>query len=105
MERSRWNQTRWTVKKIEELRGLGGEDDPEFFQSVVDQFLQDALAHNQRFHPAVGEQDSQALTIGVHSLKGRARNMGAQPLSEFCLVFEDAVERDQLRMLTSYLKR
>ena len=83
-------------KVIEDLRALGEEDDPEFFQSVVEQFFEDAPTHIQTIHRAVNEKDILALTSAAHTLKGSARNMGAKPLSELCLLLEEHSREGQI---------
>ncbi len=88
---------------LADLRVLGGEDDPEFFQSLVEQFLLDAPAHVQTMHRSCSEGDCQALTISAHTLKGSARNMGALPLSKICSLLEEYAREATLEMAESQL--
>ena len=90
---------------IENLRSLGGEDAPDFFQDVVEQFFEDAPVHIQTIHRAVTERDQKALTVAAHTLKGSARNMGAKPLSEVCLLLEERSREGQIKNIGFLLTR
>ena len=92
-------------KIIEDLRALGGDDEPEFFQSVVEQFFEDAPVHIQTIHRAVKESDQKTLTIAAQTLKGSARNLGAMPLSEICLLLEKCGRETQLMEASSLLTK
>jgi len=59
-----------------------GEDDPEFFITVIDEFLSDLPRHLESIKQAVERQDSEALVKTVHACKGSSRYMGARHLAE-----------------------
>ncbi len=71
------------------LRDLGGEDDPEFFNSVIEQFITDLPSHVAAIHTAILQEDPQALMKAAHACKGSCRNIGAQVLAEICLALEE----------------
>ena len=73
---------------LTELQALGGEDEPEFFNAVVEQFLTDAPGHLDAIHQAARARNAEDLTHAAHALKGSARHMGANPLSEICSALE-----------------
>ena len=61
---------------VEELYQLG-DDDPSFFHSMVEEFLQEIPNQHAHIQQAYAVQDSSALAHGAHKLKGACRNMGA----------------------------
>jgi CheY-like chemotaxis protein len=67
---------------IQDLKSLGGEDDPEFFLTVVDQFLSDLPRHLEGIKQAVERHDSEALVKAAHACKGSSRSMGAILLAD-----------------------
>lgn len=54
----------------ENLKSLGGEDDPEFFSTVMDQFLSDLPRHLTNIQQAIDHQDAEALMKASHTCKG-----------------------------------
>lgn len=82
---------------LEELRELGGADDPDFLASLIQQFLQDVPQHLESIQQAQEQQDAQALHRAAHALKGSSRNMGARGLADLCMVLEEFGQTGQLR--------
>ncbi len=76
------------IQLIEELRELGGDDDPEFFISVIEQFLDDIPRHLEGIRQAMDTHDAEGLMKAAHGFKGSCRNIGATPLADFCFVLE-----------------
>jgi PAS domain S-box-containing protein len=74
---------------LEELRALGGEDDPLFLQTVVEQFVQDVPRLVSAIQQSVEQEDTPALMRAAHALKGCARNMGTLWLAELCFQLEE----------------
>jgi len=68
-----------------------GEDDPEFFITVIDQFLSDLPRHHEGIKQAVQRQDSEALVKTAHACKGSSRYMGALPLAEINFFAENTL--------------
>ncbi len=73
---------------IQNLKDLGGDEDPEFFLSVVDQFLADLPRHLDGIKQAIDEQDTTTLTKVAHACKGCCRSMGATLLAESSYTLE-----------------
>ncbi len=68
------------LNTLDELRALGGEDEPEFLTTVITQFLEDLLQHTTNIHAALDEADPTALQKSSHALKGSAKAIGAEKL-------------------------
>ena len=73
---------------LENLKNLGGEDDPEFFITVIDQFLSDLPRHLEGIKQAVERQNSVALEKTAHACKGSSRSIGATLLAEISYALE-----------------
>ena len=67
---------------LQNLKDLGGEEDPEFFITVVDQFLSDLPRHFENIKQAVDHQNPEALMKAAHACKGSSRSIGAISLAE-----------------------
>ncbi|GJL54812.1 MAG: hypothetical protein NPIRA02_19440 [Nitrospirales bacterium] len=76
------------LRVLDDLRTLGGEEDPDFFISVIEQFLQDIPRHMDGMHQAVQCQAPDRLMSAAHAFKGGCRNIGAIPLADLCLRLE-----------------
>jgi len=81
---------------LEELRDLGGEDDPEFLPTVINQFLEDAPRHLETIQQAKDQHDAQALHHAAHALKGMCQMIGAGTLKESCFTLEQMGRGNQL---------
>ncbi|MEE8126021.1 MAG: PAS domain S-box protein [Nitrospirales bacterium] len=79
---------------LEELRELGGEDDPEFLEALIELFLQDLPRHLEAIQQAIANQDASALTRAAHTCKGSSHYIGALPLAEICLALETLGRQD-----------
>ncbi|GJL54814.1 MAG: hypothetical protein NPIRA02_19460 [Nitrospirales bacterium] len=73
---------------LNELRSLGGNDDPSFFASVIEQFLEDIPRHLDGIRRAIEQHDADSLMKAAHAFKGSCRNIGAQPLTDACFALE-----------------
>ena len=73
---------------LNELRALGGEDDPDFLLSLINQFLEDIPRHVTAIQAALDQEDPEALQRAAHACKGGARYMGAERLAELALQLE-----------------
>jgi CheY-like chemotaxis protein len=69
-------------RMIQELQDLGGDDVPDFFITLVDQFLTDLPRHLETIHLALNQQDPGALVRAAHTCKGSCRSIGATSLAE-----------------------
>jgi CheY-like chemotaxis protein len=70
------------VTILENLKALGGEDNPEFFLNVIDQFLSDLPRHLEGIKQDVKRQDSDALVKMAHASKVSSGYRGALHLAE-----------------------
>ena len=70
------------------LKTLGGEEDPEFFLSVIDQFLSDLPRHLEGIQQAIKSQDAETLIKTAHACKGASRSIGAIVLAEISYTLE-----------------
>ncbi len=73
---------------IQNLKDLGGAEDPEFFLTVIDQFLEDLPRHCEGIKQAIEQQDGMALTKSAHTCKGSSRSIGATALAEISYTLE-----------------
>ncbi|MGB0910155.1 MAG: response regulator, partial [Nitrospirales bacterium] len=73
---------------LNELRELGGDEDPEFLNSVINQFLDDIPRHLTGIREAIEQEDTDALMKAAHGFKGSCRNIGATPLADACFALE-----------------
>ena len=61
---------------LKELQSLGGDDQPDFVNAVIQQFLDDHGKHTTAIEEAVKQGDPLALRRVAHSLKGSSGNVG-----------------------------
>ncbi len=73
---------------LNELRALGGEDDPDFFLSLIDQFLEDIPRHVTAIQAALDQDDPESLQKTAHACKGGAKYMGADRLADLSFQLE-----------------
>ena len=74
---------------IQELRELGGEDDPDLLADLVQMFLQDAPGRMKQIEEALASGDIKALEHAAHTLKSSSANIGARGLSAICKRMEE----------------
>jgi DUF971 family protein/HPt (histidine-containing phosphotransfer) domain-containing protein len=72
------------------LRELGGDDDPDFFPSVVRTFLEHLDRGVAALAAAVAERDAARVKAVAHGLKGGAGHVGARPFAGLCKAMEGA---------------
>ena len=70
------------------LRELCGEDDPQFLDRLLKQFLHEAREGLAALGEAFEREDASALTRAAHALKGSSGNVGALRLAELCAGLE-----------------
>ena len=66
---------------LDELGALGGEDDPEFLASVIDQFLQDIPRHLAGIRQAMEQQNADGLMKAAHGFQRQLPKYRRQTLS------------------------
>jgi len=75
---------------VEALKALDGEANPEYFLSLIDQFLQDIPMHVEAIQHALATLNSDSLMKAANSLKGSAHHLGADSLAEHCFSLEES---------------
>ena len=78
---------------IEELRELGGEDEPGLLLELIEIFLSDAPNYLREMTRAFDDGDLKRMERAAHTLKSSSANMGSTVLRELCLWMEDAARR------------
>ncbi|MEW6542640.1 MAG: response regulator [Nitrospirota bacterium] len=66
------------------LRELGGVQDPQFLETLIAQFLDDAPRRLASLREAFRRKDGQALERAAHGLKGACGNLGARSMARLC---------------------
>ncbi len=73
---------------LNDLKALGGDEDPEFFLTLVNQFLEDLPRHLEGLQQAIELQDAEALVKAAHTCKGSSRSIGATCLADISYTLE-----------------
>lgn len=81
------------VDVLSELRSNLGEA----FDTMIEVFLEDAPEYIRRIKAALAATDPTALSEAAHSLRGSARNFGADRLSAVCRELEDCARQGSLQ--------
>ena len=89
---------------IATLRELGGEDDPELFNELVQLFLDDTPSRMQELWSAFESGDPEAMERAAHALKSSAANLGAMQLSKYFKELESAGRSKDLEPVGSLLE-
>ena len=66
------------------LKELGGADEPELFEELVELFIEDSRHHLEELAEALRSGDSARLERTAHTLKSSSANIGARSLSRLC---------------------
>jgi len=77
------------MQVIEELRELGGEDEPGLLREIIGMFLDDAPLRIREIEQALLNGDIKLLERAAHSLKSASANVGAMQLSSVCRRIEE----------------
>ena len=70
------------------LKDLGGAEEPELFQELVELFVKDTRRHLEELAEALRSGDSARLERTAHTLKSSSANIGARSLSRLCAEIE-----------------
>ena len=76
------------MQVIEDLRELGGSEDPRLVQELIDLFLEDAPRRFDELARGSRAGDFELLERAAHTLKSSSANVGARGLSELCRKIE-----------------
>jgi PAS domain S-box-containing protein len=71
------------------LRALGDEDSPDFLESLIVQFLQDAPVRLKEIQKVIEREEAKPLERAAHGLKGTCSNLGAKPMAGLCADLQD----------------
>jgi len=77
------------MRVIQDLRDLGGEDDPGLLFELVGMFLTDAPQRIREIETSLANGDVKTLERAAHTLKSSCANIGAPKLSEICKKIEE----------------
>lgn len=83
---------------LQDIEDLGGR---EFLQTMIQKFVEDALACVTLMEQAIDGHDPAQLQDAAHGLKGIARNMGADALSELAMQLETACHAGDFKTLSN----
>ena len=75
---------------LQSLRELGGADDPEIFNELINLFLEDTPVRLRDLSSALEANDATALGQAAHALKSSSANLGATQLSGLFSQIEQA---------------
>ena len=73
---------------LQDLHALGDDEQPDFLQTVIQQFLEDQTKHLAAMEQAILKNDPLALRKAAHSLKGSSCNVGARALANCAMELE-----------------
>jgi histidine phosphotransfer protein HptB len=73
------------LQKMFEMIG----SDHEVMAELVESYLEETPQLLERMHVAINLSDAAALGMAAHTLKGTARDFGADRLANLCLALED----------------
>jgi len=74
---------------ISELRGLQSSADPDFFNHLIDLFLEETPHRLAAIKDAVAGADAKALAHEAHALKGSSAHLGARRIAALCEILEE----------------
>ena len=76
------------------LKELGGDEDPEFLESIVEQFIQDTNGRVETIREAAASGDALVLEQSAHSLKSSSASVGALVMSGLCRTLQEMGRND-----------
>ncbi|MGA9773737.1 MAG: response regulator [Blastocatellia bacterium] len=74
---------------INNLRNLTKASCPEFLSELIDMFIKDSPTRIDRMKEALAMDDSRALAVAAHTLKGSSGQVGARRMHALCDIVED----------------
>jgi HPt (histidine-containing phosphotransfer) domain-containing protein len=90
---------------LNDLRALGGEDEPGLLTELIDIFLADAPKRLQEISTGLGANDLKTVERAAHTLKSSSANIGAIGLSKLCKEMEEIARERKLESMPSLLTR
>ncbi|MCK5439302.1 MAG: response regulator, partial [Gemmatimonadetes bacterium] len=70
--------------RLDEIRSLMTDDEPDFLRNIVDQFIKDTAKLIQEMKAALRASDASSLKVAAHTLKSSSASLGATDLSALC---------------------
>ena len=95
------------MKVLQDLIVIGGEDDPEFVNRIIQRFLKETPQRLKDIRDAVLEKNFEGLQRTAHQLKGSSGQFGAGPMAQLCLNLEEfgkAKKMEEARAAVSALE-
>lgn len=74
---------------IAELRGLQSSTDPDFFNHLIDLFIEETPHRLAAIRAAVAGSNPEALAHEAHALKGSSAHLGATRMDALCEILEE----------------
>ena len=81
--------------QIDELALMLGQEFPEFINTFI--VSSEGLINSLKQQLKGG--DCAGFVISIHSLKGSCRNIGAERLSNYCLIVETSAKEDSISVI------
>ena len=76
------------VDTLDMLRELADEDNPEFFEELMDSYTVDAQSLASSLEQGATEADLDLMARSAHTLKSSSANIGANDLAALCGTLE-----------------
>jgi len=90
---------------IEDIRALGGDDDPALVERLVRMFLQEARAHVEELGAAARSREADGVAKAAHRLHGSSGFVGAIGLQAICADVELQAGQGNLAGVDDQLQR
>jgi len=74
---------------IAELRGLQSSTDPDFFNHLIDLFIEETPHRLAAIREALAKSNAEALGHEAHALKGSSAHLGATRMDSLCEILEE----------------
>jgi HPt (histidine-containing phosphotransfer) domain-containing protein len=74
---------------IAELRGLRSSTNPDFFNHLIDLFIEETPHRLEAIRVAIKGSDPAAVAQESHALKGSSAHLGAVRMAELCAILEE----------------
>jgi two-component system sensor histidine kinase/response regulator len=84
------------LRVLDELRELGGTEDPGLIAELIEIFLTDAPQRLQEISTALSTGDLKIVERAAHTLKSSSANIGATRLSKLCKEMEEVARAQRL---------
>lgn len=93
------------LRVLQELRELGGEDDPGLIAELIEIYLADAPQRLQEISKGLDSGDLKVVERAAHTLKSSSANIGATGLSRICNEMEEIARQRKLDAIPPLFSR